>query len=278
MSKLSLCAATAALTAALILVAGAVARTNAARVQISTAMTAAQEVPAPRGEVAEARGAFAGTLTRSGTGAALRWTLSFSGLTGPGIAAHIHTGARGVAGPVSVPLCGPCESGASGTANVDATVLAAILTGRTYVNVHTRTNPAGEIRGQLAVVATARAAMNARQEVPRPTGAARARGSFAVTATKSGTTASLSWRLTFSRLTGRALAAHIHLGARGRAGRVAVPLCGPCRSGARGRATVGGAVLAALESGRAYVNVHTRRNPAGEIRGQLPALALTITP
>ena len=30
------------------------------------------------------------------------------------------------------------------------------------------------------------------------------------------------------------------------------------------------ATLAALEAGRAYVNVHTTRNPAGEIRGQLP--------
>jgi hypothetical protein len=41
---------------------------------------------------------------------------------------------------------------------------------------------------------------------------------------------------------------------------------------------VSAAVLAALESGRAYVNVHTPRNPGGEIRGQIPAMALTITP
>jgi Cu/Zn superoxide dismutase len=277
-SKLSLCAAAAAVSVALIVVGGATGRTTAARIQLSTTMTAADEVPAPRGDVASARGTFTGTLTRSGAGAVLQWTLTFSGLTGPGIAAHIHTAPRGEPGPVTVPLCGPCESGASGTANIDATVLAAILAGRTYVNVHTRTNGSGEIRGQLASVASVRAAMSARQEAPRPKGAGRARGSFALTATKSGASAAISWRLTFSRLTGRALAAHIHIGARGRAGRVAVPLCGPCRSGATGRATVGGAVLAALESGRAYANVHTRRNPAGEIRGQIPALALTITP
>jgi len=36
-------------------------------------------------------------------------------------------------------------------------------------------------------------------------------------------------------------------------------------------------VIAALEAGRAYVNVHTKRNPGGEIRGQLPALALRLT-
>ena len=64
-------------------------------------------------------------------------------------------------------------------------------------------------------------------------------------------------------------------GARGKAGPVIVPLCAPCRSGASGRATVDESVLNALESGRTYVNVHTRKNPAGEIRGQLAAVPLT---
>jgi len=35
-------------------------------------------------------------------------------------------------------------------------------------------------------------------------------------------------------------------------------------------------VLTALEAGRAYVNVHTAKNPAGEIRGQIRAVPLTI--
>ena len=51
----------------------------------------------------------------------------------------------------------------------------------------------------------------------------------------------------------------------------------PCRTGARGRATVNAAVLNALQSGRTYVNVHTAKNPAGEIRGQLGVAALTIS-
>jgi CHRD domain len=275
--KLYLTAAGLALCAALIAATGAIAKGSATTIRLTTALTAAQEVPTPTGAVSDARGGFTATVTRSGAGASIQWTLAFSGLTGNAIAAHIHTGARGEAGPVTVPLCGPCESPASGTATIDAAVLAAIHTGRAYANVHTRTNPGGEIRGQLAAVATVRTALNARQEVPRPRGAGRARGLFTATATKSGASAVVTWRLTFSRLTGRALAAHIHIGARGRAGGVAVALCGPCRSGVRGRATVTGATLAALESGRAYVNVHTRRNPAGEIRGQIAAVPLTIT-
>jgi hypothetical protein len=273
------CAALGALGLTLIAAGAAVARSQANTIQIAAAMRASEEVPAPTGNVSGARGSFSGTLTRSGAGGVLRWRLTFAELSGRAVAAHIHTGARGAAGPVSVPLCTPCESPASGTANLDAAVIAAIQTGRAYVNVHTPTNPAGEIRGQLATVAAVRTRLTARQEVQRPKGrAARARGLFTLTATANGSTTSIAWRLTFSRLTGRAIGAHIHLGRRGVAGPVAVPLCAPCRSGARGTATVRPAVLAALEAGRAYVNVHTPRNPAGEIRGQIPAVAITLTP
>jgi hypothetical protein len=205
----------------------------------------------------------------------MTWQLTFSGLTGAAGAAHVHVAPRGQAGPVVTPLCGPCVSPASGTANIDASVLNAIETGRAYANVHTAANAPGEIRGQIGVRASVSTTLTARQEVPRPKGnVRRARGAFKATVTKSGTAGTITWRLTFSRLTGRALAAHIHRGARGK---FVVALCGPCRSGARGTATLQASVLNALEAGRTYVNVHTPRNPAGEIRGQVPAVALRIT-
>jgi hypothetical protein len=37
------------------------------------------------------------------------------------------------------------------------------------------------------------------------------------------------------------------------------------------------ALAVALENGRAYVNVHTARNPAGEIRGQIPRAAPSLS-
>jgi hypothetical protein len=109
------------------------------------------------------------------------------------------------------------------------------------------------------------AKLDARHETPAPKGAATAHGLF--TATLSGR--SLTWRLTFSRLTGKALAAHIHLGRTGVAGPVAIPLCGPCSSGVHRTVTVTAKVRAALLAGTAYVNVHTARNPGGEVRGQV---------
>jgi CHRD domain len=119
--------------------------------------------------------------------------------------------------------------------------------------------------------------LNARSETPRPKGAALGTGLF----TASMTGSLLSWRLSFSRLTGKALAAHIHLGRPGVAGPVAVPLCGPCVSGVHKTSKLTSRVKAALLSGRAYVNVHTAKNPAGEIRGQVaggrPAAVATTT-
>jgi hypothetical protein len=261
-----------------LLAAGASARAEATKIQIAATMVAADEIPAPKGDVGSGRGSFTATLTKSDAGAVLNWQLSFGGLTGDAVAAHIHIADRGKAGPVVVPLCAPCSSGASGTANITATVLEAIENDRAYVNVHTKTNPAGEIRGQVSPVAPLKTSMRAGQERPKPKGkVGRARGTFTLSVTKEGSSGILVWRLTFSHLTGRAVAAHIHSGARGKAGPVIVPLCNPCRSGARGRTTVGASVLSALESGRTYVNVHTAKNPAGEIRGQLRAAALTIS-
>jgi hypothetical protein len=83
----------------------------------------------------------------------------------------------------------------------------------------------------------------------------------------------LSWKLTFQGLTGKATASHIHVGVRGRAGGVKVSLCGPCRTGVRGSARVDAKTISALLAGTAYVNVHTAKNAAGEIRGQIAKTA-----
>jgi CHRD domain len=88
----------------------------------------------------------------------------------------------------------------------------------------------------------------------------------------------MSWRLAFDRLTGAANAAHLHLAPRGQAGGVAVPLCGACQSPVTGTANIDATVLNALQTGGAHTNVHTAVNAPGEIRGQVPAVPLRITP
>ena len=114
---------------------------------------------------------------------------------------------------------------------------------------------------------TYKATLNAAQVVPHPKETTTAEtGTF--TATLSGTV--LKWRLTFSHLTGAAVAAHIHLGARGKNGIALIALCGPCKSSISGTAnSVTDDVAALMAKAGAYVNVHTVKNPEGEIRGEI---------
>lgn len=115
-----------------------------------------------------------------------------------------------------------------------------------------------------------RASLTTRAEVPKPTGARTgAGGTFTVPLTESSGSYSIAWTLTFKNLTGRAQAAHIHKGKPGKAGPVLVTLCGPCKSGRKGKARISKTIASAMKAGTAYVNVHTAKNPAGEIRGQI---------
>jgi hypothetical protein len=135
------------------------------------------------------------------------------------------------------------------------------------------------VLGALAVVGTSaavggksvalKATLTAGQEVPKAMGAkAGSGGSFTATFGDNGT---LTWKLSFRKLTGAAGAAHIHIGKRGVAGPVAVALCGPCASGKGGTVKVPAKFRQAIRSGGAYVNVHTAKNAGGEIRGQITA-------
>jgi hypothetical protein len=101
------------------------------------------------------------TFTVASNGKSIKYTLKASKLSGAPQAAHIHDGKAGVAGPVIVNICAkPCSLPKSGTltskqftkapgvANF-AAAIKALKAGQTYVNIHTKKYPAGEIRGQI---------------------------------------------------------------------------------------------------------------------------------
>lgn len=80
----------------------------------------------------------------------------------------------------------------------------------------------------------------------------------------------LSWKVTYSGLSGPATAAHFHgPGETGKNAGVAVPIPNIASSPAEGSATLTDAQAADLLAGKYYVNIHTAANPAGEIRGQV---------
>jgi hypothetical protein len=118
-----------------------------------------------------------------------------------------------------------------------------------------------------------KATLTGAQEVPKSTAPAGAGGTFAAKSVESGKKVTFTWKLTFHGLSGKAIAAHVHLGKKGVAGAVAIALCGPCKSGQTGKAIIASSVETALETGKTYVNVHTPKNPGGEIRGQVKLVA-----
>lgn len=79
----------------------------------------------------------------------LTYTLTYSGLTGPASAAHFHgPAAPGKNAGVQVPIKPP-ESPAKGTVTLTSEQVSQLEHGQWYVNVHTKANPGGEIRGQV---------------------------------------------------------------------------------------------------------------------------------
>lgn len=115
-------------------------------------------------------------------------------------------------------------------------------------------------------VETFEATLSASQEVP-PTSSAGT-GQAEVRLDKA--TSTLSWKVTYTGLTGPAVAAHIHgPAAAGVNANVSVPFSNVGTSPITGQATVTPAQVAQLEAGQMYVNVHTAANKGGEIRGQL---------
>ena len=115
-----------------------------------------------------------------------------------------------------------------------------------------------------AEVVNLKATLNASSEVP----ANSSTGTGTLTASYDTASRKLSWKGSYSGLTGPATAAHFHTGEPGKNGGVALAIT-PNASPFEGSATLNDAQAADLLAGKWYVNVHTEANKGGEIRGQV---------
>jgi hypothetical protein len=127
-------------------------------VVLTATLTTTQEVPTP---TVTTTVIGAGVFVFDPATNTLSFTVAYRGLSGAATAAHFHNGAAGAAGPVVQTICGApppallgaCPAGNSGlltgTWTVPAPLVPALLAGGLYVNIHTGTNAAGEIRGQI---------------------------------------------------------------------------------------------------------------------------------
>jgi len=109
---------------------------------ISVTLSGAEEVPP-----ASTSGSGSGSIRVAEDGA-VSGSVSTTGV--PGTMAHIHQGAKGMNGPVIVPLT---KSGDTYTvpanAKLNASQMQALKAGNLYVNVHSDKYKGGEVRGQL---------------------------------------------------------------------------------------------------------------------------------
>ncbi len=186
----------------------------------------------------------------------------------PATAAHIHTGAVGVNGGVTVPLTEATAGGGVWAAPADGILsdvqATALRDGTLYFNAHSTALPGGEIRGQIGrQVGYAR--LTGAQEVPAVTSPATGTGRVVIDPA----TRAISGGIQVTGIT--ATVAHIHTGAAGVAGPVAIGLV---NAGAGAWNLPAGTVLTAAQlkafkQGNLYFNAHSAAFPGGEIRGQI---------
>jgi Cu/Zn superoxide dismutase len=249
-------------------------RGQIAPVLMQTSLSGARERPTPA--ITSGIGSAGFTLA----GRQLRFNITYSGLTGPATAAHIHgPGTAEEAVGVLINLApfhdGPFGAAGSfsGTVTLSEQQLAWVIDRLTYVNIHTTQYPGGEIRGQIAPQSTAvplTTFMSGLLENPPLTNSAAGSGTLSLEAN------TLTFQLRYSGLSGTAIGMHIHGPAPASANAPVLIDLAPYHQGpfATEGAVSGNVILtseqkAMVLSGRTYVNFHTEDKPGGELRGQI---------
>jgi len=128
--------------------AGSITAATAASTNFSVPLTGAQQVPP-----VSTTGAGTANMAFDPATRMLTWSVSYSGLSSPVTMAHIHGPAA--AGKNASPEVWLSKKGTapsnpfSGTATLTEAQAKQLMAGDMYINVHTKTHPAGEIRGQI---------------------------------------------------------------------------------------------------------------------------------
>jgi len=231
-------------------------------IKTRTALNGGEENPPVFTEGAGAGVVVVNTQTRAIEGTVLIQGLS--DVTG----AHIHEGAVGVNGPIIIPLIG---DGAVRVVPPNTFLtedqFQMFLNGGLYFNVHTETNPGGEIRGQISpdLVDRGVASLTGDQENPPVSTVGSALGVMSVNFK----TREVSGYVSVQGVQG-ITAAHIHRGAPDVNGPIILTLEGSDSMYTIPEGSQFSELnLARFFRGELYFNVHTENYPGGEIRGQI---------
>lgn len=199
--------------------------------------------------------------------------ISANDLSGAITGIHIHEAMMGMNGPVVVDL----TSGINGNrvtmqVAVSDSMLQKMMMGMYYLNLHTAANPSGEIRGQIKLETDDlySAWCDTMQQNHMVMGTTNPMGlaTFHLNSNRE----KMQVNFVGSDFSGAITAAHLHYGAMGEDGPVAINLSsminGNTIMGDFDPMSVAG-FLDSLMMNKVYLNVHTTLNASGEVRGQL---------
>ena len=185
--------------------------------------------------------------------------------------ADLHLGSVGSNGPLLDAAIGVGNTWCGVTEHLSDADVAALRSGRCYVDVHSARFPAGELRGQLRTDFGAQflASCSGAQETPPNASTALCSAELVV-----GPDDRVTLTGAYSGLT--PIAAHVHTGSAGIAGPILFSL--NAQTGRlSGSYSASPADLLNLRAGFWYVNVHYNAFTGGEIRGQLSPAPLPTT-
>ena len=223
-------------------------------------LSGGQEVPAVK---TKAEGAMALILNRKQD--RLRFVLQHN--VAEATVAHLHAAAAGESGPVAVALP-DADRTSVGSIHLTPAQAQELLAGRLYVNVHSKSNGGGEIRGQILRPGETVfvAALRGSEEVPATDSAATAQASLILSTNRD----QIRYRVAFAGL--QPTAAHVHRGIAGSNGPVVYPLAlaaGSSPGIVEGSFAIDPTGVQDLALRQLYVNLHSAAHPGGEIRGQV---------
>lgn len=237
------------------------------KLQFTARMNGAQEVPS-----VTTNAVGVATISLNEMMDSICVSVSVNGLSGAITGIHIHEASMGATGGVVTDL----SAGLSGNLvtlqlPVSTAMLEKMMMGMYYVNVHTAANINGEIRGQIYLESDMlyRAWCDTTQETTvvlgaNPTGLA----TFHLNKNEE----KMMVKFVGTGFSGAITGAHLHYGAAGMSGGVAIDLTtmisGNTIMGTFNPMTPVG-FLDSLKMGKVYLNVHTTLNMNGEVRGQL---------
>jgi len=233
------------------------------RLMFASRLTGSQEVPPV---MTDATGVAGLLLNEEMNRASIN--LSVNGLSGDFTGVHLHNAVTGDNGPVVVNLTDAFSANRiSAEIDIDEELLTSLLSGEIYINVHTTSNPDGELRGQMLLEKDLSYVnwLSGDQEVP----AVNTEASGLISCNLTQVLNELEVNVQFKNLSSHLIGAHLHNGAAGSNGPVVADLTPFVNNNTINTRVDVSSFIDDLRSGNVYINIHTENNPDGELRAQL---------